>query len=160
MHKLRYEVVPGFYATALLYEPEHLSEKNPAVLNVIGNFAAQGNTVELQQKFCIDRALRGMIALNLDWIGMGELNVKGNDIVGRASRLVAQMESDYFFGDAKRADYLAEDANVDSSRLGVTGLSGGGWRTIVLGRLDPRLLVSFLSLVIHHLKEESNAFGR
>jgi hypothetical protein len=35
--KLRYEIVPGFYSAALLYEPEHLSGKAPAILNVNGH---------------------------------------------------------------------------------------------------------------------------
>ena len=38
-----------------------------------------------------------MIALNLDWIGMGELNVKGNEHWFAAHLdLVVQMEWDYF----------------------------------------------------------------
>ena len=39
-------------------------------------------------------------------------------------------------------DYLAQDPNVDTNRMGVTGLSGGGWQTIILSSLDPRVLVS------------------
>jgi hypothetical protein len=35
--KLRFEVVPGFYSVALLYEPTHLSGKMPAILNVNGH---------------------------------------------------------------------------------------------------------------------------
>lgn len=37
LRKLRYEVVLGFYSTALLYEPESLRGKVPAVLNVMGH---------------------------------------------------------------------------------------------------------------------------
>jgi len=39
-------------------------------------------------------------------------------------------------------DYLYDHPNVDRARLGVTGLSGGGWQTIVLSSLDPRVAVS------------------
>jgi hypothetical protein len=39
-------------------------------------------------------------------------------------------------------DYLAAQSHVDASRLAVTGLSGGGWQTIVLSSLDSRVKVS------------------
>ena len=36
-------------------------------------------------------------------------------------------------------DYLYNHPNVDRNRLGVTGLSGGGWQTIILSSLDERV---------------------
>ena len=144
LHKLRYEIVPGFYATALLYEPEHLSGKAPAVLNVMGHFDALGNTVEFEQKFCINQALRGIIALNPDWLGMGELNLPGNEHWFAAHLdLVGMNGLGIFYLAMRRAlDYLSQDAHVDQTRIGMTGLSGGGWQTIVLSSLDPRVVVS------------------
>jgi len=34
IRKLRYQIVPGFLGTALLYEPENIHERMPAVLNL------------------------------------------------------------------------------------------------------------------------------
>jgi hypothetical protein len=78
LHKLRYEIVPGFYTTALLYEPQPLKGRVPAVLDLMGHFFKLGNNIEFEQKFCINQTLKGMIALNPGWIGMGEMNVPGN----------------------------------------------------------------------------------
>jgi hypothetical protein len=36
-------------------------------------------------------------------------------------------------------DYLYDEPNVDRARIGVTGLSGGGWQTILLSSLDTRV---------------------
>lgn len=141
LHKLRYEVVPGFYTTALLYEPEHLGNKSPAVLDVMGHFPVQGKAMEFQQKLCINQALQGMIALNLEWIGMGEMNVEGDSHWNAADLdLVGANGVGLFYLAMRRGlDYLWNDPRVDRNRIGVTGLSGGGWQTIVLSSLDPRV---------------------
>src|SRR5690242_20253895 len=46
MRKIRYEIVPGFQSTAILYEPEKLEGKHPAILNVNGHVGAPGKSVE------------------------------------------------------------------------------------------------------------------
>ena len=142
--KLRYEIVPGFYAAALLYEPETLQGRLPAVLDVMGHFGEQGNKVGFEQKMCINQALKGMIALNLDWIGMGELHTKFNEHWFASQLDLVGMNGVGLLYLAMRRglDYLAANPDVDPNRIGVTGLSGGGWQTITLSSLDPRVLVS------------------
>lgn len=138
--KLRYEIVPGFDSVALLYEPEHISGKVPAILNVNGHGDA-GKAVEHKQKRCINQARRGILALSLEWIGMGELSTPENthqllpllDLAG-ASGLGL-----FYLAMRRGLDYLYNDPDVDRSRIGVTGLSGGGWQTIVLSSLDTRV---------------------
>ena len=76
--KFRYEIVPGFTSTALLYEPEHMTGKMPAILDVNGH-GAGGKAVEHKQKRCINQARRGILALSLEWIGMGELSSPDNE---------------------------------------------------------------------------------
>ncbi|HJN90183.1 MAG TPA: hypothetical protein QGG93_07610, partial [Verrucomicrobiota bacterium] len=71
IRKLRFEAVPGWWIPALLYEPTKLSGKRPVVLNVNGH-DAKGKAADYKQLRCINQAKRGMIALNVEWIGMGQ----------------------------------------------------------------------------------------
>jgi dienelactone hydrolase len=143
IRKLRYEVVPGMYSAALLYEPEHVSGKLPAVLNLHGH-GPGGKAVEHKQKRCINEAQRGMLALSLEWFGFGELSSPENDhsFVGHMD-LAGVNGLGLFYLEMRRGlDYLYNDPRVDRSRIAVTGLSGGGWQTIVLSSLDPRVTVA------------------
>ena len=72
IRKLRYEGYPGLWVPALLYEPDQLGEKAPAVLNPNGHHAG-GKAMDYKQARCINLAKRGMLALNTEFLGMGEL---------------------------------------------------------------------------------------
>ena len=76
IRKLRFEALPGLWIPALLYEPDRLDGKVPVVLNVNGH-DAKGKAVDYKQLRCINQAKRGMIALNLEWFGMGQLKTPG-----------------------------------------------------------------------------------
>jgi dienelactone hydrolase len=144
MRKLRYEMVPGFQSTAILYEPQDLHGKIPAVLNLNGHDYEMGKAVEYKQKRCINLAKRGMLALSPEWLSCGELNQPENrHEFGSHLDLVGANAVGLFYLAMRRAlDYLYDHPNVDRSRIGVTGLSGGGWQTILLGALDERVGVA------------------
>ncbi|MSS73926.1 MAG: hypothetical protein EXS64_20945, partial [Candidatus Latescibacteria bacterium] len=72
IRKLRYEGYPGMWTPALLYEPVKLEGKVPVVLNPNGHHAG-GKAMDYKQIRCINIAKRGMLALNTEFIGMGEL---------------------------------------------------------------------------------------
>jgi hypothetical protein len=141
--KLRYEIVPGFQSTGLLYEPEKVTGKAPATLNLNGH-SPQGKAAEYKQKRCINNALQGMFALSLEWLGMGELNLAENaHWYGAHLNLVGACATGLFYlAMRKGVDYLCQHPSIDSARIGVTGLSGGGWQTIFLSALDERVAVS------------------
>ncbi len=138
--KLRYEIVPGFTSTALLYEPEHVTGKMPAILDVNGH-GAGGKAVEHKQKRCINQARRGIFALSLEWIGMGELSSPDNEHnkIGMLDLAGANGVGLFYLAMRRGIDYLYDDPRVDRDRIGVTGLSGGGWQTMLLSSLDTRV---------------------
>jgi dienelactone hydrolase len=139
--KLRYEALPGLWIPALLYEPERLSGKVAAVLNVNGHVGGPGKAYVPKQLRCINHAKRGMLSLNVEWVGMGQLGGEGFghyrmnqlDLCGTSGLAV-------FYLNMKRGlDILLSLPNCDAERVAVTGLSGGGWQTIFLSSLDTRV---------------------
>ena len=72
IRKLRYEIYPDYWVPALLYEPAGLKGRVPVVLNPVGHHAA-GKANEDQQIRCANLARRGILALNIEFIGMGDL---------------------------------------------------------------------------------------
>ena len=144
LRKLRYEIVPGFHSVALLYEPETRAGTVPAIVNVNGHVGAPGKSVEYKQKRCITFARNGIMALNLEWLGYGELLSPENaHWFGAHLDLVGTNALGLFYLQMRKGlDYLASHPGVDPKRLGVTGLSGGGWQTVLLSALDERVAVS------------------
>jgi dienelactone hydrolase len=144
IRKLRYEIVPGFESVALLYEPLNVQGKIPAILNVNGHVGAPGKSVEYKQKRCITFARNGILALNLEWLSYGELSHEWNDhAYGSQLDLVGVNELGLFYLEMRKGlDYLNNHPHTDRARVGMTGLSGGGWQTIVLSSLDERVRAS------------------
>jgi dienelactone hydrolase len=157
--KLRYEALPGLWIPALLYEPEALEGKVPAVLNVNGH-DGQGKAADYKQIRCINQARRGMLALNVEWLGMGQLASAGNghglinaiDLCGTSGIAV------HYLYLSRALDLLLALEHTDPDRVAVTGLSGGGWQTIFISALDLRVKLcvpvagysSFRTRVRHH----------
>jgi len=143
IHKLRFEVVPGFHSTALLYEPTKIVGRVPAILNLLGH-EPDGIGVEYEQKRCINFAKRGIIALDLEFIGFGELANPGNahDFASQLNLVGSNPLGIFYLSMRRGLDYLSGLQQVDTSRIGVTGLSGGGWQTVMLSALDPRVAVA------------------
>lgn len=138
--KLRFEALPGMWIPALLYEPEKLSGKVPAVLNVNGH-TKLGKQYPPKQLRCINQAKRGMLALNLEWLGMGQLWSDGFRH-GRMNQLDLCGTSGmapFYLAMKRGLDVLLSLEHTDPDRVAMTGLSGGGWQTIILGALDTRV---------------------
>jgi len=141
--KLRYEALPGLWIPALLYEPEKLDGKRPLSLNVNGHDSA-GKAAGYKQIRCINLAKRGLLVLNVEWLGMGQLRTPGNghtklnqlDLCGTSGVGV------FFLAMQRGIDVLLSHPNADPNRIAVAGLSGGGWQTIFLSSLDPRVTLS------------------
>ncbi|MHC4890732.1 MAG: alpha/beta hydrolase family protein, partial [Planctomycetota bacterium] len=130
--KLRFEALPGLWIPALLYQPEKLSGKVPAVLNVNGHVGAPGKAYIPKQIRCINQAKRGMLALNLEWLGMGQLGTSGfaHGLMNQLDLCGTSGLAPFYLCMKRGLDVLLGLKHVDPNRVAVTGLSGGGWQTI------------------------------
>ena len=141
--KLRLEAVPGLWIPALLYEPTDLKGKSPVFLNVNGHDSA-GKSASSKQIRCINQAKRGIISLNLEWYNMGQLRGPGYahyklnqlDLCGTSGVGL------FYLAMKRGIDVLLAHENADPSRVGVAGLSGGGWQTIFISSLDTRVTLA------------------
>jgi dienelactone hydrolase len=143
IRRLRYQAVPGLWIPALLYRPTQITGKAPVFLNVNGHDPI-GKAVDYKQLRCINQAKRGIIALNPEWFGMGQLRTEGY-VHGRMNQLDLCGTSGlapFYLALERGLDVLLSLPEADPQRVGVAGLSGGGWQTIVLSALDPRVTLS------------------
>lgn len=159
IQKLRFEALPGLWVPALLYVPNQLSGKVPVVMNVNGHDRKHGKAADYKQVRCINQAKRGMLALNVEWLGMGQLNSPGFthykmnqlDLCGTSGL------APFYLAMKKGLDVLLSHPSADPERVAVAGLSGGGWQTIFISSLDERVTLSnpvagyssFLTRVYH-----------
>ena len=144
IQKLRFEAVPGMWIPALLYLPEKLSGKVPVILNVNGHVGPPGKSVDYKQIRCINQAKRGMLALNVEWLGMGQLGGPGfhHDRMNQLDLCGTSGVAPFYLSMKRSLDLLLALPNADPSRVAVTGLSGGGWQTIFISALDTRVTLA------------------
>lgn len=151
IEKLIYESLPGFDVTANLYRPNE-SGRYPAVLLQAGH--TQEGKVE-NQRIAANLAMKGFVVLCFDPIGQGEReqtysrqldqplagwSVPEHIQSDAQAELLGQGLARYFIWDAMRSlDYLVSRPEVDASRIGAAGCSGGGALTTFIGALDPRV---------------------
>ncbi|MEE2936695.1 MAG: alpha/beta fold hydrolase [Planctomycetota bacterium] len=148
-----FESQPRHHVTANLYLPTG-DGPFPAVV-VSSGHSRTAKTADYNQRFGIMMARHGMVALCFDPIGQGErsqiLNDQGEHLfdgtttehflIGIGSILVGRNTATYRVYDAMRSiDYLTTRPEVDSSRIGMTGCSGGGTLTSYTMALDDRVL--------------------
>ncbi len=140
IRKLRFEALPGLWVPALLYEPENLSGKVPVALNVNGH-DPEGKAVAYKQIRCINQAKRGMLALNVEWFNMGQLRGPGMDHyrMNQLDLCGTSGIAPFYLAMTRALDVLLAHPNADPARVGVAGLSGGGWQTIFVSSLDTRV---------------------
>jgi len=163
VEKVIFESLPRFYVPALVWVPEGPGPF-PAVLVPCGHST---NGKIHYQYICQRLAKRGYVAISWDPVGQGErsqfwdkaagksrynLVCGEHAILGNLAYLAGANLARWETWDGIRAlDYLLSRADVDPSRVSVTGTSGGGFQAAYLAALDDRISVAAPSCYISSL---------
>jgi len=141
--KVRFEILPGMWIPALLYQPENLQGKVPVSLHVNGH-ERKGKAARYKQLRSINLAKRGMLVLDVEWFGWGQMNHKNyqHSRMNQLDLCGTSGLAPFYLSLTRSLDLLLSLEHADASRVAVSGLSGGGWQTIMIGALDPRVTLA------------------
>lgn len=169
-----YQARPQHYVAGNLYLPEQGRQGEPgaAVLFLSGH-EPDAKHSPYYHEVILRMVQAGLIVFAIDPIGQGErlgmlTDAGGNPIWGTAEhqRLgvqsygIGQSIARYFIHDAMRAmDYLELRPEVDGSRIGVTGNSGGGTQTAMMMVCDDRVAAAAPATFIMNRQQYMHAGG-
>src|ERR1700722_2811099 len=174
IEKIVFESQPRFFVTANLYLPKTGLPPYPAILYPLGHELG-GKSYATWQQMLGSLARRGYVALAWDPLGQEErkqfFDPDWNDSkffsstvehteLGAQCMLVGDAIARYTIWDGIRAlDYLVSRPEVDASRIGAAGNSGGGTHTSYLSALDDRIKVAAPSCYITSWRALLDALG-
>jgi dienelactone hydrolase len=143
IEKVLIETLPGFYLGGNLYRPKNDRARHPGILNPQGHWPY--GRLENEPTFSgpslgISLARQGYVVFAYDMVGY-------NDTIQVPHRFGSPELQLWSFGplglqlwDSIRSlDFLSSLDDVDATRLGVTGASGGGSQTFLLAAVDDRV---------------------
>ena len=154
VEKVIFESQPGFIITAGLFIPKVRQQPAPAVIYACGH-TELGFRSETYQHVILNLVEKGFIVLAFDPAGQGERLLYPDPQTGKSkiggstaehsyagiqTLLNGTSLTDYFIWDGIRVlDYLETRKEVDMTRIGMTGRSGGGTQTAQIAACDDRI---------------------
>jgi hypothetical protein len=148
-----FKSLPEVYVTANLYKPKFMdAERYPCILLACGH-QKLGKHSEEYQFVAQTLVSYGFIVFVIDNFGQGErFSYRKEDVqiiepltyehdhAGYQASLIGHNIARYMVHDLRRAmDYLITRSDVDATRIGMTGNSGGGTLTSLMMILDDRI---------------------
>ncbi len=131
------ELKPDYFVHGNLYTPENVNGKIPAILNPHGHWFKPDDYGRFRpdmQYRCAVFAKMGAIAFAWDMYGTGEDTAHRHH-----APEVLTMQT---FNTLRILDYISSLPEVDTSRIAITGASGGGTQTFIASAIDDRIDVS------------------
>lgn len=148
VEKIHFQSRPGLYVTANLYRPREVTKPLPAILYVCGHGAVKKGNISYGNKVHYQHhgawfARNGYVCLTIDSLQLGEIEGihHGTYRYGmwwwlNRGYTPAGVEA---WNCVRALDYLESRPEVDKTRLGVTGRSGGGAYSWWIAAIDERI---------------------
>ncbi len=148
VEKVHFQSRPGLYVTGNLYLPKNVTEPLPAILYVCGHGPVKKDGISYGNKVTYQHhgawfARHGYVCLTIDTLQMGEIEGihHGTHRYGmwwwlNRGYTPAGVEA---WNCVRALDYLETRPEVDKSKLGVTGRSGGGAYSWWIAAIDDRI---------------------
>lgn len=126
------ETLPGLYVCGSIYAPASKG-KHPLIICPNGHFG-NGRYNDAQQQRLATLARMGAICVDYDLYGWGEsaLQVGGEGHHKPEAHVIQALNG------ISILDFMIARKDVDSTRVGVNGGSGGGSQSVLLSVIDPR----------------------
>jgi hypothetical protein len=131
------EILPGLWINGSLYKPSKYKGKIPVILNPDGHWEKQRYRPDCQYR-CATLARMGAMAFSYDLFAWGESLLQFQSTDHRRSLAMAIQ----VLGAIRILDYLLSLKDADTSRVAMTGGSGGGSHTVLMTAIDDRIKVS------------------
>jgi hypothetical protein len=137
VENIGFEVLPGVYIAGSLYRPAKTKGKVPVVLCPDGHWDKHRYRADCQYR-CASLARMGCLAISYDLFAWGEsmLQFKYEEH-RRPLAMVVQTLSAF-----RILDYMLSLKEADTSRVAISGGSGGGNHTVLVTALDDRIKLS------------------
>jgi len=152
-----FESRPGLWVTANIYIPKNLTAPAPACLFLCGH-SEDGKICDTYRTGAQTLAANGYVTLIVDPIAQGEryqfadaknnyrihnINTREHNMLGKQMWLTGEFFGTWRAHDALCGlDYLLSRPEVDTTRVAITGNSGGGTMTTFVQALDPRFTMA------------------
>jgi dienelactone hydrolase len=144
VEKVVFQTLPEVWMTANAYVPNRPG-RLPAVLAVHGHWKGAKQDPVVQSR-CIGLAKLGFFVLAVDALGAGERGV-GKELGEYHGDLTAAtlypvgltLAGLQVYENQRAVDYLLTRPEVDGTRIGITGASGGGNQSMYSGAWDERI---------------------
>jgi hypothetical protein len=143
--KVHFESLPGFYVTGNLYRPAGAGPF-PAILSPHGHWTygrLENTALASVPGRAINLARQGFVVFSYDMVGYNDSRQLTHTFGGKRESLWGlSLAGLQLWNSIRSVDFLQSLPEVDGTRIGCTGASGGGTQTFLLAAVDDRVKVA------------------